>query len=86
MVYADGAWRAAPPLTGEEAMEFPPPIGAMTAMYTLHSEVALFPVSFGERGLRDASFKIAFPPKFLAQLRLMLIWDSPARTPSRRAA
>jgi saccharopine dehydrogenase (NAD+, L-lysine-forming) len=41
-------------------------------MYTLHSEVALFPVSFGERGLRHASFKIAFPPAFLAQLRLLV--------------
>ena len=72
MVYEDGAWRAAPPMSGEEAMQFPPPVGAMTAMYTLHSEVALFPVSFGERGLRHASFKIAFPPEFLAQLRLIV--------------
>jgi hypothetical protein len=44
----------------------------MTAMYTLHSEVALFPVSFGDRGLRHASFKIAFPPEFLSQLRLIV--------------
>jgi saccharopine dehydrogenase-like NADP-dependent oxidoreductase len=72
MVYADGAWGAVPPMSGEEAMQFPPPVGAMTAMYTLHSEVALFPVSFSERGLRSASFKIAFPPEFLAQLRLIV--------------
>jgi lysine 6-dehydrogenase len=72
MVYADGAWRAAPPMSGEEAVQFPPPVGAMTAMYTLHSEVALFPVSFGDRGLRHASFKIAFPPEFLTQLRLIV--------------
>jgi lysine 6-dehydrogenase len=72
MVYAHGAWRAAPPMSGEETIQFPPPVGAMTAMYTLHSEVALFPVSFGDRGLRHASFKIAFPPEFLAQLRLIV--------------
>jgi saccharopine dehydrogenase-like NADP-dependent oxidoreductase len=72
MVYADGAWRAVPPMSGEEAIQFPPPVDAMTAMYTLHSEVALFPVSFGDRGLRHASFKIAFPPEFLAQLRLIV--------------
>jgi saccharopine dehydrogenase-like NADP-dependent oxidoreductase len=41
-------------------------------MYTLHSEVALFPVSFGAQGLKHASFKIAFPPAFLAQLRLLV--------------
>ena len=72
MVYDDGEWRAAPPMSGEEAMQFPPPVGAMTAMYTLHSEVALFPVSFGDQGLRHASFKIAFPPEFLEQLRLIV--------------
>jgi saccharopine dehydrogenase (NAD+, L-lysine-forming) len=72
MVYEDGAWRAVPPMSGAEAIQFPPPVGAMTAMYTLHSEVALFPVSFGERGLCSASFKIAFPPELLAQLRLIV--------------
>jgi lysine 6-dehydrogenase len=72
MVYEDGKWRAVLPMSGEEAMQFPSPVGAMTAMYTLHSEVALFPVSFGDRGLRAASFKIAFPPEFLAQLRLIV--------------
>jgi saccharopine dehydrogenase-like NADP-dependent oxidoreductase len=72
MVYEEGEWRAAHPMSGEEALQFPPPVGAMTAMYTLHSEVALFPISFGDRGLRSASFKIAFPPEFLSQLRLIV--------------
>ncbi|HEX8995007.1 MAG TPA: saccharopine dehydrogenase NADP-binding domain-containing protein [Ktedonobacterales bacterium] len=72
MVYADGAWSAAAPMSGMEEIEFPVPVGRASAMYTLHSEVALFPVSFGERGLRHASFKIAFPPAFLAQLRLLV--------------
>jgi saccharopine dehydrogenase (NAD+, L-lysine-forming) len=72
MVFADGQWGAVPPLTGDEAIDFPMPVGHATAMHTLHSEVALFPVSFGERGLRNASFKIAFPPAFLTQLRLLV--------------
>ena len=72
MVYSDGAWSAAAPMSGAEEIEFPAPVGQSAAMYTLHSEVALFPVSFGERGLRHASFKIAFPPAFLAQLRLLV--------------
>ncbi len=72
MVYSDAAWREVAPMSGAEQIEFPAPVGQATAMYTLHSEVALFPVSFGERGLRHASFKIAFPPAFLAQLRLLV--------------
>lgn len=72
MVYSDAVWREVAPMSGAEEIEFPAPVGQALAMYTLHSEVALFPVSFGERGLRHASFKIAFPPAFLAQLRLLV--------------
>ena len=72
MVFANGKTRAAAPLSGQEPIDFPAPIGPVTAMYTLHSEVALFPVSFGDRGLKHASFKIAFPPDFLDQLRLLV--------------
>ncbi|HET9109459.1 MAG TPA: saccharopine dehydrogenase NADP-binding domain-containing protein [Ktedonobacterales bacterium] len=72
MVYRDGTWSAVAPMSGVEEIEFPAPVGRSAAMYTLHSEVALFPVSFGERGLREASFKIAFPPAFLAQLKLLV--------------
>ncbi len=72
MVYADGAWSAVAPMSGGEEIEFPAPVGQVEAMYTLHSEVALFPVSFGAQGLKHASFKIAFPEAFLAQLRLLV--------------
>ena len=72
MVYRNGRTSAVPPMTGQEPIEFPAPVGRVTAMYTLHSEVALFPVSFRERGLRHVSFKIAFPPEFLAQLKLLV--------------
>ncbi len=72
MVFADGEWGPVTPMSGGEEIEFPWPVGRAEAMYTLHSEVALFPVSFGEKGLRHASFKIAFPPAFLAQLRLLV--------------
>lgn len=72
MVYADGEWHAVPPMSGQEHIDFPDPVGRVSAMHTLHSEVALFPISFREQGLRHASFKIAFPPLFLSQLRLLL--------------
>jgi len=72
MVYADAEWSAAAPMSGGEEIEFPAPVGLASAMYTLHSEVALFPVSFGAQGLKHASFKIAFPPAFLSQLRLLV--------------
>lgn len=72
MVYADGEWHAVPPMSGQEHVDFPPPLGSASAMHTLHSEVALFPVSFRDHGLRHASFKIAFPPAFLSRLKLLV--------------
>jgi saccharopine dehydrogenase-like NADP-dependent oxidoreductase len=81
MVFADGRTHAVAPLTGQETITFPAPVGQMTAMYTLHSEVALFPVSFGECGLQHASFKIAFPPEFLDQLRLLVDLGLASTTP-----
>jgi saccharopine dehydrogenase-like NADP-dependent oxidoreductase len=72
MVFRNGRWSAVLPMSGQEPITFPAPVGPATAMYTLHSEVALFPVSFRERGLRHASFKIAFPPAFLAQIELLV--------------
>jgi lysine 6-dehydrogenase len=72
MVYRNGRWSAVAPLSGQEEILFPEPVGRATAMSTLHSEVALFPAAFRERGLRHASFKIAFPPRFLAQLELLV--------------
>lgn len=41
-------------------------------MHTLHSEVALFPVSFRDKGIKHVSFKIAFPEEFLHQLELLV--------------
>jgi saccharopine dehydrogenase-like NADP-dependent oxidoreductase len=72
MVYRNGRWSEVTPMSGQEEIDFPAPVGRATALYTLHSEVALFPVSFRERGLRHASFKIAFPSEFLAQLNLLV--------------
>jgi len=72
MVYRNGRWSAVAPMSGQEEIDFPAPIGRATAMHTLHSEVALFPVSFREKGLKHASFKIAFPQEFLNQLKLLV--------------
>jgi len=72
MIYRNGRFSAVAPMSGQEEILFPPPVGHATAMYTLHSEVALFPASFKEKGLKHASFKIAFPAELLAQLKLLV--------------
>ena len=53
-------------------MVFPLPVGRATAIYSLHSECATFPISFQEKGIRHVSFKIAFPPDFMTKLKFLV--------------
>jgi saccharopine dehydrogenase (NAD+, L-lysine-forming) len=70
IVFRDGRPEAVPPMSGQEAVDFPPPVGRMDAIFTLHSEVAMFPRSFP--GLREASFKVAFEPEFTRKVAFLV--------------
>ena len=71
-IFQDGAWYPQRPLTGQEEMVFPLPVGRATAIYSLHSECATFPVSFHDKGIRHVSFKIAFPTDFMTKLKFLV--------------
>src|SRR5579884_987545 len=44
-VFQDGEWLPQAPLSGQEELEFPAPVGRASAVYSLHSECATFPIS-----------------------------------------
>ena len=71
-IFQDGQWLAQPPLSGQEELIFPLPVGRATAVYSLHSECATFPVSFRDKGIRHVSFKIAFPGDFMTKLKFLV--------------
>lgn len=71
-VFQDGSWYPRRPLSGQEEMVFPLPVGRATAVYSLHSECATFPVSFRDKGIRHVSFKIAFPADFMTKLKFLV--------------
>lgn len=71
-VFQDGQWYPQQPLSGQEEMLFPEPVGRATAVYSLHSECATFPVSFKEKGIRHVYFKIAFPTDFMNKLKFLV--------------
>jgi len=71
-VFQDGQWYPQQPLSGQEELLFPLPVGPATAVYSLHSECATFPISFRDKGIRHVSFKIAFPPDFLRKISLLV--------------
>ncbi len=78
-IFCDGQVVTAQALSGLELVEFPPPVGTAEAVYTLHSEVAMFPYSFPE--LKKVSFKIAFPLEFTQNLRLLVALGFASREP-----
>ena len=53
------------PVSGKEKIKFPKPIGEQTAFYTLHSELATFPQSFANKGIKNASFRVSFDDEFV---------------------
>ena len=71
-VFSNGQWYPQKPLTGQEELLFPEPVGRATAVYSLHSECASFPVSFQDKGISYVSFKIAFPNDFLTKLKFLV--------------
>ncbi len=71
-VFQDGQWYPQQPLSGQEEILFPEPVGQATAVYSLNSECATFPVSFKDKGIRHVSFKIAFPTDFMQKLKFLV--------------
>jgi len=71
-VFQDGEWYSQQPLSGQEEIVFPLPVGRATAIYSLHSECATFPLSFHDKGIRYVSFKIAFPSDFMTKLKFLV--------------
>ncbi len=67
-----GVWYPQQPLSGQEEMVFPLPVGHATAVYSLHSECATFPISFRDKGIDYVSFKIAFPTDFMTKLKFLV--------------
>lgn len=74
VVFENGEFRTVEPLSGQEIFPFQPPVGVRTVHHSLHSELATLPLTYADRGVRDAFFKIAFfgySEEALGQLKLL---------------
>lgn len=60
MVYRDGQFIACEPMSELEDYWFTPPIGLLPVHLSLHSEVATLPVTFQDKGIRAAFFKVNY--------------------------
>ena len=56
------------PMTDAGVVEFGEPVGPAATIYTIHSEQATFPASFGAQ---EVSFQLSLNPAFLDRVRLL---------------
>ena len=82
-VFTDGRFRFVEALSGAEPVLFPEPVGRQYPAFTLHSEVATLPLSYKRRGVREVSFRIAFPGDLAERLRFLRSLGLLSRAPVR---
>ncbi len=56
---------------GAEDVDFGEPAGTLAAHYTIHSEPFTFWHAWQDKGLRSATFRLALPAEFTAQMRFL---------------
>jgi hypothetical protein len=75
VVVEDGRPVEVAPLSGEEARDFPEPVGHAKGIYTLHSELATLPSAFPS--LDHASFRLCLSPGLLEKLLALKEGEEP---------
>ncbi len=70
IMFIDGQFKEVAPLSGEEEIEFPQPVGKNRCHYTIHSEMATLPFSY--KGVRDVDFKLGISEKIFKVIKPLL--------------
>ncbi len=70
VMFLNGRFEEVEPLSGEEEVEFPPPIGLNHCHYSLHSEIATLPLSF--KGVRHVDFKLGISERIFQAVKPLI--------------
>ncbi len=81
IILVNGKFREVLPLSGEEKVEFPKPVGINTCHYSLHSELATLPNTI--KGVRDVDFKLGVSLEFLRTIKPLIDLGLLGREPIR---
>ncbi|HLC59273.1 MAG TPA: saccharopine dehydrogenase NADP-binding domain-containing protein [archaeon] len=71
-VFTKGEIKMVDPMSGKTEIQFPNPVGKLNGFYTLHSELATFPSSFKNKGLKECSFRVTFPKEFMEKIKFLI--------------
>lgn len=80
-IFTGGLLAFVEPLSRAEPVRFPAPVGLQHPACTLHSELATLPASFASKGIREVSFRIAFPGDLAERLRVVHALGLTSRRP-----
>jgi len=72
MVFENGQYKSVPALSGAEQIDFPQPVGTQEAIYTLHSEVLTLPMTYQNKGIKRATFRLGLPMEFHDKLKFLI--------------
>lgn len=84
MVFRNGEFMEAEPLTEFEDYWFEQPLGLLPMHLSLHSEVATLPVSFKDKGVQECFFKINYwgmAPQTVEKVRVLIEFGFDAEEP-----
>lgn len=69
--FINGRFKEVPPLSGEEKIEFPKPIGVNRVHYSIHSEPATLPFTL-RKGVKNVEFKLGVSDAMFNALRPLI--------------
>jgi len=70
VMYLNGEFCELPPLSGEEEVAFPKPVGINTCHYSIHSEIATLPVNY--EGVRNVDFKLGISTQIFNAIKPLI--------------
>ncbi len=69
--YVNGKYTEVAPLSGDEVVNFPEPVGENVCHYSIHSETATLPATIG-KGVRNVEFRLGISEKMVKTLTPLL--------------
>lgn len=70
VMFLDGKFAEVKPLSGEEDVGFPQPVGRNRCHYSIHSEIATLPLTFS--GVRNVVFKLGVSERILKAVKPLI--------------
>ncbi len=71
-VFREGSFIKLPPQSGLEDIQYPEPIGIRRSFFIGHPEIATFPESFRDKGIKNVSMKAGFNPDFAEKVNFLI--------------